>query len=164
MLSRIRSRLTYANVVATVALFFALTTGGAYAAIRITGANIVNGTVTGVDLKNDTITGAKVKDFSLKPKDSGILFAQVDEDGTVTRASKGTKVTRLDQGQYEVTFSRKVSNGTFIASAVRRKYYTPPNVIITLADRSGNRRAVFVRIRDESGAKIDSPFHLVVIL
>lgn len=164
MLSRMRSRLTYANVVATVALFFALTTGGAYAAIRITGANIVNGTVTGVDLKNETITGAKVKDFSLKPADSGILFAQVNNDGTVTRASKGTKVTRLDIGQYEVAFSRKVSNGTFIASAVRRKSLTPPNGIVVLADRADNTRAVFVFIRDADGTPIDAPFHLVVIL
>ena len=164
MLSRMRSRLTYANVVATVALFFALTTGGAYAAIRITGANIVNGTVTGVDLKNDTITGAKVKDFSLKPKDSGILFAQVDEDGTVTRASKGTKVKRLDQGQYEVTFSRKVSDGTFIASAVQQEVGAPPNAIVVLADRADNKRAVFILIRDADGTPIDAPFHLVVIL
>jgi hypothetical protein len=49
-----RFRLSYANVIATVALFVALS-GTSYAAIRITGKNIKNNTVTSKDIKNRTI-------------------------------------------------------------------------------------------------------------
>jgi len=43
------SRLTYANVVATLALFVALG-GSSYAAIRITGANVKDGTLSSRDI------------------------------------------------------------------------------------------------------------------
>lgn len=54
MFPRARTRLTYANVMSTVAVFVALS-GGAYAAIKVTGRNIVDGTVTGRDIKNGSI-------------------------------------------------------------------------------------------------------------
>ena len=41
MFSKLRSRLTYANVVATLALFFALG-GGAYAAATIGSAQVID--------------------------------------------------------------------------------------------------------------------------
>lgn len=184
MLRRFRSKVTYANVISSVALFFALTTGGAYAAIQITGANIVNGTVTGADIKNgslastdvknytltaadlasNSVTGTKVRDFSLTPADSGILFSQVNDDGSVTRASSGVTVTRLATGIYEVDFGRVVVNGTFIATPVKQDSGVTPNAIVSLADRAGNTSAIWVEMRDSTGADIDCPFHLVVIL
>jgi hypothetical protein len=50
MLSRIRPRLTYANVIATLALFVALG-GSGYAAVQINGKVIKNGTIAGPKLK-----------------------------------------------------------------------------------------------------------------
>jgi hypothetical protein len=47
-------RLTYSNVTATLALVFALG-GSAYAAIRITGRNVVNGSLTGKDIKKRSV-------------------------------------------------------------------------------------------------------------
>ena len=58
MAARLRSQLTYANVVSTLCLFILLG-GAAYAATRVTGRNVVNGSLTGRD----------VKDRSLKPAD-----------------------------------------------------------------------------------------------
>lgn len=55
-----RKRLTYANVMATIAVFVALG-GSSYAAVTITGKDIKDGTVTGQDVKDKSLTA---KDFS----------------------------------------------------------------------------------------------------
>jgi hypothetical protein len=70
---RISSRLTYANVVASLALFVALG-GGAYAAITLPknsvgSKQIKNGSVKNADLANSAVTGAKVKPGSLLSAD-----------------------------------------------------------------------------------------------
>ena len=61
-------QLSYANVMATVAVFIALG-GSSYAAIKITGKNVTDGTLTGADVKNRSLTGADVKNKSLGPAD-----------------------------------------------------------------------------------------------
>lgn len=53
-------KLTYANVVASVALFLSLT-GGAYAAATITGSNVKNGTLTTADIKDKTLLARDFK-------------------------------------------------------------------------------------------------------
>src|SRR4051812_31065590 len=58
MFSRIRARLTYANVVATLALFFALGGASAYAINEWTGANIKDETLTGADIKGTNATSS----------------------------------------------------------------------------------------------------------
>ena len=60
MLIRIRRHLTYANVVSTLCLFVLLG-GSAYAAAKITGRNVKNGSLTGRDVKNNSLTGKDVK-------------------------------------------------------------------------------------------------------
>jgi hypothetical protein len=75
----LRSRLTYANVVATLALFLALG-GAAYAVSKlprnsvgakqikksaVTGIKVRNGSLTGADVKAASLTGAAVKPASL---------------------------------------------------------------------------------------------------
>jgi hypothetical protein len=65
---RIRQRLSYANVVATLALFVALG-GSATAALVITGKNVKNGSLTGSDLKNGSVGSVDVKDNTLLAKD-----------------------------------------------------------------------------------------------
>lgn len=54
ILGRILPRLTYANVVATLALFIALG-GTTYAAVTITGANVRNNSLTGADIRNGSL-------------------------------------------------------------------------------------------------------------
>src|SRR5215212_2286772 len=60
MRPKVGFRLTYANVIATIALFVALG-GTSYAAIRITGKNIKNNTVTTKDIRNRTIRSKDLK-------------------------------------------------------------------------------------------------------
>jgi hypothetical protein len=71
--ARPTSRLSYANVVATTALFVALG-GSSYAAVTlpknsVTSNSIKNGQVNTADLAKNAVTSAKVKDFSLLSKD-----------------------------------------------------------------------------------------------
>ena len=64
LLRAVLSRLTYANVVATIALMLALG-GTAVAAATLTGRDIVDGTITGRDLRDFTIGPRKIKNGSL---------------------------------------------------------------------------------------------------
>jgi hypothetical protein len=66
MLERLRPRLTYANVIATLALFLALGGGAAFAA-----ATLGKNTVGTKQLKRNAVTGAKVKNGSLAAEDFG---------------------------------------------------------------------------------------------
>ncbi len=81
-----RTRFTYANVIATLALFLALSGGAAYAASHL-GKNSVGSK----QLKTGAVTGAKVKDGSLMATD----FAA----GEVPRGERGPAGDRGSQGE-----------------------------------------------------------------
>jgi hypothetical protein len=76
VLNRLRDRLTYANVVATLALFVALG-GSSYAALTITGRDVRDRSLSGKDLKRNTLTGRQIKESRL---------------GTVRRARNAARV------------------------------------------------------------------------
>jgi hypothetical protein len=92
---RIRSHLTYANVMATLAVFLVLG-GGAYAAFHlpknsVKSKNIVNGQVKGVDVAERTL-GQVPKARSANPT----AFAHITTNGTVDAAnSKGITQANL---------------------------------------------------------------------
>jgi hypothetical protein len=65
MLARVRARLTYANVVATLALFVALG-GTGYAASQITSRDVKNRSLKGADVKKNTLTGTEVNESKLR--------------------------------------------------------------------------------------------------
>lgn len=65
MLRALLDRLTYANVVATLALFLALGGTGAYAVSKITGHDIQKHSLTGRQFKANSIGGRVVKESSL---------------------------------------------------------------------------------------------------
>ena len=85
MLRRLRERLTYANVMATVAVFVALGSG-AYAATKLP-----KNSVGPKQLKKNAVTGVKVKDNSLTGKD-------VDEStlGQVPSAGRAASAGNAD--------------------------------------------------------------------
>lgn len=64
MIEALRRRLTYANVMATLAVFIALG-GSSYAALRVTGRDVANGSLTHRDLKRDTLGGGRIKESTL---------------------------------------------------------------------------------------------------
>lgn len=79
MRSRLRAKLTYANVMSTVAVFVALG-GSSYAALTITGRDVKNSSLTYKDLKRNTLGGTRVKESRL---------------GTVPRARNSARVGGL---------------------------------------------------------------------
>lgn len=65
MLTRIRARLNYANVVATLALFVALGSGSSYAVSKISGSQIRDNSIAGKKLKRNTIGGKRIEESTL---------------------------------------------------------------------------------------------------
>lgn len=99
----LRSRLTYANVVATLALVLALGGGSVYAASKL-GKNVVKskqiarGAVKGSDLGRNAVTGPKVKGGSIGATDlaNDAVTAVTIKDGSIGAAEfAGGAVTGL---------------------------------------------------------------------
>jgi hypothetical protein len=64
VINRLRPHLSYANLVATLAVFIALG-GSSYAALKITGRDIEDGSLTFKDLKRNTLGGTRIKESRL---------------------------------------------------------------------------------------------------
>lgn len=64
MIDRLRRHFTYANVMATLAVFIALG-GSSYAALNITGRDIKDGSLTHRELKRNTLGGTQIKESRL---------------------------------------------------------------------------------------------------
>jgi hypothetical protein len=94
MPSRIRSRLTYANVMATIAVFIALG-GGAYAATKLPANSVATkqlkkNAVTGTKIRANAVTSPKVKD--------GSLLATDFKPGELPAGPQGIKGDKGDKG------------------------------------------------------------------
>ena len=87
-----RQRLSYANVMATVAVFIALG-GSSYAAITITGKNVKDGTLTGADVKNNSLRGADIRANAVNSDDveNGSLLARDFKAGQLPAGLQGQK-------------------------------------------------------------------------
>jgi hypothetical protein len=114
MLGQIRSKLTYANVVATIAVFIALG-GGAYAATALRAnsvgtAQLKNRAVTGRKIAKNAIDGSKVKNGSLTAADINLATlpkwasatnsdhaAKADSATTAANAAHADVSTRADR-------------------------------------------------------------------
>src|SRR5215213_3523835 len=99
MLRKLRSRLTYANVVATLGLFVAVGTGGAYAANTIGSADIIDGQVKSVDIGNGEVNSADVKDQSLTTFDVSTFLGADIVDGSLTSADVAPGTFVAGRGQ-----------------------------------------------------------------
>jgi hypothetical protein len=64
LIHRLRRHFTYANVMATLAVFIALG-GSSYAALNLTGRDIIDGSLTQRELKRDTLGGTSIKESRL---------------------------------------------------------------------------------------------------
>jgi hypothetical protein len=109
MLARLRDRLTYANVVATLALFLALG-GVSYGAISIRSRSIVNNTVRTQDLRNNDIRSKDIRNRTIIGRD---VLTNTITGLQVREASLG-KVVDADKldGQDSATFRVRCPTGT----------------------------------------------------
>ena len=176
---RLRSHLSYANVMATVAVFVALG-GGAYAVSSVPDNSVgtkqlKNSAVTTVKLANGALTATKVKNHSLLAEDFKAgqlpgppLWAVVAASGAEVRGSHVTAVTKLfsgvTAGSYQVTFDRDVASCALLATLGRTdaQNLDPDPGEIGTAYRNGNPDAVYVKTRDSTGTSADASFHLAV--
>ena len=93
MKSRFRPKLTYANVMATIAVFIALG-GSAYAATQL-----AKNSVGPKQLKANAVSGEKVKDGSLSPKDfTGVLGTPGAPGAPGEKGEKGDRGEPADMG------------------------------------------------------------------
>jgi len=109
MFARLRARLTYANVVATLALFLALG-GVSYAAIRVGSASIVNNSVRTQDLRNNDIRSKDIRNRTIVGRD--VLANTIT--GQQVRESSFSKVPDADSldGQDSSAFKVGCPAGT----------------------------------------------------
>jgi hypothetical protein len=90
VIERLRRHFTYANVMATLAVFIALG-GSSYAALNLTGRDIQDGSLTHRELKRNTLGGAKIKESRL---------------GKVRRARNADRLNGLSAGRFLVRCPR----------------------------------------------------------
>ena len=108
-MKRLRKRLTYANVMSSIAVFLVLGGGAAFAAGKLAKNSVgtkqlKNNAVTTKKIKNDAVTGAKVKESSLGTVPSATNATNAGNANTVNgqsiskilfRAPGGTGTTTL---------------------------------------------------------------------
>ena len=70
LIQAMRKRLTYANVMATLAVFIALG-GSSYAALTITGRDVANNSLTYKDLKRNTLGSSRIKESTTRHRAAG---------------------------------------------------------------------------------------------
>jgi hypothetical protein len=92
MLKVPRPRLTYANVVATLALFVALG-GSSYAALKISGKDIQKNSITGQNIKRNSLGRRQIKESSLSAVPRALNAAHLDghtAESFLVRCPQGT--------------------------------------------------------------------------
>ncbi|MGH2990930.1 MAG: hypothetical protein ACRDY6_22780 [Acidimicrobiia bacterium] len=178
MISNLRRRLSFANVMSAVALFVALG-GGAYAASKvesrdiakdaIKNRHIMEGKLKNKSLQEDTLEGGKINESTLVGVEAGnVLSAVISNPGglsnaTVVRAGQqGTTVIEGAGNAVHVDFARDVTQCTWVATRGAPGTATEdPGFAQTALGNTNNR--VEVRTRDDAGAAEDGNFHLLAV-
>lgn len=174
-----RPRLTYANTVASLALFLALG-GTSYAALTLPrnsvgSAQLRTAAVSSSDIRDggvrlaDLATSAK-RNLRGQPGPSGAVgpagapavsyAATVGSAGQFQRgnANNGSH-TNVGSGSYTIGFPTNVSSCTYTATLGSTDSSSQPAGYITVRDDAGK---VGVQIYDTAGNPTDRPFHLIV--
>jgi hypothetical protein len=134
-----RARLSYANIMATIAVFVALG-GSSYAALQVTGKDVKDATLTGADVRNRSLTGADVRNNSLtgadlKPSSVGASDIRPDavnsddvEDGSLLAADfhrgqlpPGPQGPKGDPGTVDTSnfYDKAQSDARFLAAGAK---------------------------------------------
>jgi hypothetical protein len=123
MFRKVRARLSYANVMSTIAVFAVLAGGGAYAANTIGSADIIDGEVKAADIAANAVDSARVRDGTLNTFDVHSFIGEDVIDGTLTNADiqdfslgNGDFLTGSVDGR--VLTNNSVGNGDFLTGSV----------------------------------------------
>lgn len=185
-MKHVRKRLTYANVMSSIAVFLVLGGATAFAAIKIgannikanavTAGKIKKGAVTTAKLGNNAVTGAKAKESSfgqvpsakVAASASNLLWAVVSNpagagNAVLVRSSQPAPTVAEATG-VNVFFSRDVTGCAWLAT--RGLPGSGGAEVAGFAETGGvvgNPNGVDVRTRDDAGTIQDGNFHLAVI-
>jgi hypothetical protein len=147
MLRRLASRLSYANVVATLALFFALG-GGAFAALSlprnsvgskqlksgaVTNKKLAARAVTGGKVALDTLTGANIKASTLGAVPNANHAIVADQATAAANATNATNATNAAQlgGIAAASYQQKCTDGAIKGFVLVHGSATFPNTYTT---------------------------------
>ena len=120
--------------------------------------------VAATEIADNSIDAGEIVDFGLSNEDVGVLFAQVNADGTLANSSgSGVTSSRLNLGQYEVDFGRNISNCAFVMTQGEAGVGGAPGAITGVTDRGANVEAVFATTRNNANSAVDRAFQLVVV-
>jgi hypothetical protein len=99
----LRKHLSYANVVATLALFLAVG-GSSYAALQISGRQVVNNSIRSQDLRNNDVRGKDVRNRSLSRLDIGrdALGGTVIKESALKRVPDATLLQGLPASDFKL--------------------------------------------------------------
>ena len=127
-------------------------------------AEIQTDGVQASEIADNSIDSGEIVDFGLSNQDIGVLFAEVNANGTLANSSgAGVSVLKLGgSGGYEVDFSRNIVACTAVATVGPSGAGSALGEV-NVADRGGNAEAVFVDTNTSSGTAADLPFRLIVV-
>ncbi len=158
-LSRLRSHLTYGNVVATIALAAALGTGGAYA------ASLAKNSVGPKQIRKGAVGSRAVKNHSIARRDLSASAraqgASVSRDGALTGGSAISASRDASVNGYVVAFKNPVSRCAFATALHPQVGGEPPAGSATVIGKSPNE--VTVATYDAAGVPTLASFDLVVV-
>src|SRR3954454_24842723 len=178
MIKRLTSKLTYANVTATLALFIALG-GSSYAALKLP-----RNSVGSNQIRTSAVGSSEVRDRSVRLRDISRsartslggkqgpagptgpagspavkLFAVMTGSGTLVRGNATSGGREPNVGTYTVGFGQSVSGCAFTATLGTTDTSTATPGRITQNENSGRAG---VHTFHASGMPADLPFHLIV--
>ncbi len=135
MIARIRRHMSYANVMATIAVFVAIS-GGAYAASTINGASIKSRTIKGKKLVKKTVSRKEVVDDTL-------TGGQINEStlGVVPSATSATSAANADKLDNKDSLEFSATNQTVrvgIENGVGNNAGCASGVAVVVRDGQGN--------------------------
>lgn len=181
VLARLRTRLTFANVTASLALFVAL--GGTSYAVTA----LPRGSVGTTQIRTNAVTSSKIRDRALGVRDLSLSarkmlrgsagpvgtagpqgsagaaaikhFAAVSATGGLLRGDATSGGRAGTAGSYVVGFAEAVSSCAYSATLGTTDASTAPAGRIAVNDQGGR---VGVQTYDAAGSPADIPFQLIV--
>jgi hypothetical protein len=124
--------------------------------------DIVDNTITTFDIATDAIDSDEVLDFGLSNQDIGVLYAEVNDDGTLASSSGSVTSSRISAGQYEVDFGRNINACAKFGNLGSSTTASAPGEV-SVVDRASVANAVFAATYTSAGAAADRDFKILVV-